>query len=419
MRGSLISPEYYKVVGAPYGPNLDEMKMVEPMSPEEVSALKAEHGMPQEQLAVFMDEYSKGLLRVASMAEQNMPGGMPEHHVEAMTDDINRGCPVLTQTVKAEGYSETLAVGRPPSASADSINSLSPGTMFSPFMFLAGPACMARQVSDHLADYRPEDAQEAAAQQAADLVQLTAAVDLFDIEDIGGSPARHVAATGLNIPHVAEDGTQTVFKELHAWINIDNFSRLKMRFVGEMQAEGQTREFYLEKEDKDFRTVGNSAMYEPYHETLRMGGMLGEKERAQMAEAQKQLAEFEKQMAAMPASQRSMMESMMGPQLAQMRSLVNSGTVEFEFITSEIIINPDFSYSATSLLPGGEPDNLVKIIQGHLTTLGYDPGNTDGDLTKATVVAISKYQAANGMEVTGEATPQLAGILAAAVDAQK
>jgi hypothetical protein len=50
--------------------------------------------------------------------------------------------------------------------------------------------------------------------------------------------------------------------------------------------------------------------------------------------------------------------------------------------------------------------------------LGYDPGNTNGELTKTTVVAISKYQAGNGMEVTGEATPQLAGVLAAAVDAQ-
>ena len=35
-----------------------------------------------------------------------------------------------------------------------------------------------------------------------------------------------------------------------------------------------------------------------------------------------------------------------------------------------------------------------------------------------TVIAISRYQAENGMEVTGEATPQLAGILSAAVDSR-
>ena len=63
------------------------------------------------------------------------------------------------------------------------------------------------------------------------------------------------------------------------------------------------------------------------------------------------------------------------------------------------------------------PANVVQIVQQHLVTLGYDPGNTTGELTKQTVVAISQYEAANGMPVAGEATPKLAGILSAAVDA--
>lgn len=61
--------------------------------------------------------------------------------------------------------------------------------------------------------------------------------------------------------------------------------------------------------------------------------------------------------------------------------------------------------------------NLVQIIQRHLDTLGYEPGNTDGILDRQTVRAITKFEAANDMPVTGQATPQLAGILAAAVDA--
>jgi peptidoglycan hydrolase-like protein with peptidoglycan-binding domain len=60
-------------------------------------------------------------------------------------------------------------------------------------------------------------------------------------------------------------------------------------------------------------------------------------------------------------------------------------------------------------------DELTQIIQRDLVTLGYDPGNTDGEATVATVVAISKFQAENGLEVTGEATPQLAGIIKAAL----
>jgi carboxyl-terminal processing protease len=58
------------------------------------------------------------------------------------------------------------------------------------------------------------------------------------------------------------------------------------------------------------------------------------------------------------------------------------------------------------------------MIQQQLAALGYDPGNTDGELTKQTAIAITRFQAANGMEITGKPTPQLAGILGAAVDAK-
>jgi peptidoglycan hydrolase-like protein with peptidoglycan-binding domain len=67
---------------------------------------------------------------------------------------------------------------------------------------------------------------------------------------------------------------------------------------------------------------------------------------------------------------------------------------------------------------GGAGLGLIGMIQRDLKTLGYYDGPVDGELTKMTVVGISRYEAANGMEVTGEATPQLAGILSAAVDAQ-
>ena len=61
-------------------------------------------------------------------------------------------------------------------------------------------------------------------------------------------------------------------------------------------------------------------------------------------------------------------------------------------------------------------DDLTKMIQQDLVALGYDPGNTDGEATTPTIVAISKFQAENNLEVTGEATPQLAGIIKAKLD---
>ena len=59
----------------------------------------------------------------------------------------------------------------------------------------------------------------------------------------------------------------------------------------------------------------------------------------------------------------------------------------------------------------------MQSIQRDLIALGYDPGAANGEMSTPTIVAISKFQAESGLEVTGEATPQLAGIIAAKRDA--
>jgi peptidoglycan hydrolase-like protein with peptidoglycan-binding domain len=53
------------------------------------------------------------------------------------------------------------------------------------------------------------------------------------------------------------------------------------------------------------------------------------------------------------------------------------------------------------------------MIQQDLTALGYDTGGATGEMTTTTAVAISRFQAEHGLEVTGEASPQLAGIVKA------
>lgn len=71
------------------------------------------------------------------------------------------------------------------------------------------------------------------------------------------------------------------------------------------------------------------------------------------------------------------------------------------------------------LLPAiANADELTQIIQKDLIALGYDPGNIQGEASMETVVAISKFQAENDLDVTGEATPQLAGIIKAKLKAK-
>jgi len=53
-------------------------------------------------------------------------------------------------------------------------------------------------------------------------------------------------------------------------------------------------------------------------------------------------------------------------------------------------------------------DDLTMMVEQDLARLGYETGVVDGDETIDTVIAISKFQAENNLEVTGEVTPQLA-----------
>jgi peptidoglycan hydrolase-like protein with peptidoglycan-binding domain len=61
-------------------------------------------------------------------------------------------------------------------------------------------------------------------------------------------------------------------------------------------------------------------------------------------------------------------------------------------------------------------DELTRRVQTDLVALGYQPGNTTGEATVDTTVAIAKFQAEHDLAVSGEVTPVLAGILAAEVD---
>jgi peptidoglycan hydrolase-like protein with peptidoglycan-binding domain len=61
-------------------------------------------------------------------------------------------------------------------------------------------------------------------------------------------------------------------------------------------------------------------------------------------------------------------------------------------------------------------DRLTRWVEDSLDKLGYDTGEVDGTATTQTTIAISQFQAENGLEITGKVSPQLAGILAAEVE---
>lgn len=281
------------------------------------------------------------------------------------------------------------------------------------------------------ADSKISDGNAEAASNIDDMSAFFNNAVLVGTEQIDGRRANHLKADDLNYSQIS-DGNEFIIKTVSLWLDDEECVPLKFRMEGIAEDQGQTREMFIERLNTDYRAVPNSSMYESYRQVMRMGGVLSPSEMAEMEEARVQIEQFEKELASMPASQQTMVKNMMGSKMDMMRKMIDTGAFEFETIVRAIRVNEGvagavghsagvFGMMTTTTAPtaaGSGTDSLVQMIQRDLQALGYETGNTNGDLTKETVVAISKFQAIKGMEVTGQATPQLAGILSAAVDAQ-
>jgi peptidoglycan hydrolase-like protein with peptidoglycan-binding domain len=254
-------------------------------------------------------------------------------------------------------------------------------------------------------------------------------------ESVGKRLAIHARADEL---HVVEksNGEELEIQAISLWIDAEKHVPLKMRMEGVAKQGKNSREVFIERLDQDYRTVPGSKLYMPYRNLMRMQGVLSPEQQKQMEDARKQLADFDKKLAEMPPEQRAQVQRMAGSQIARLRKMVDRGEMEMVTEVRAIRVNvglegavargggtdtkrgapaPPGASASAALAAGGDP--LVQSIQRDLIALGYDPGDANGEMRTSTIVAISKFQAENGLEVTGEATPQLAGILAAKRDA--
>ena len=243
-------------------------------------------------------------------------------------------------------------------------------------------------------------------------------------ESVGKRRAIHARADNLNIVEKS-GGEELEIQAISLWIDAAKQVPLKMRMEGVAKQGKSAREIVIERLDEDYRTVPGSKLYMPFRNLMRMQGVLSPEQEKQLKDARKQLDDFDKQLAAMPPEQRAQGERMAGSQMAMLRKMVDGGAMEVLTEVREIRVNVGLEGAAATARPGASAsaalaaggDPLVQSIQRDLITLGYDPGAANGELSTPTIVAISKFQAENGLEVTGEVTPQLAGILAAKRDA--
>jgi hypothetical protein len=207
------------------------------------------------------------------------------------------------------------------------------------------------------AEPSPDGTADAAA--AVDqMARFARRAEIVGRESIDGRSAYHARAEDLNMTQSA-DGQELVIRSLSLWVDAEKLVPLEMRMDGIAKQNGESREIFIEKLDRDYRTVPGSNMVMPYRSVIRMGGVLSPKEQKEMEKAREELAEFDRQLESMPPDQRAMVESRMGSQMEMMRRMVNGGAVEVETIVRAIRVNEGISGAlgtAWKTAPGGGID---------------------------------------------------------------
>ncbi len=322
-----------------------------------------------------------------------------------------------------------------------------PTATFDPRVMMGSNATFMRAAANAERERAAADPTAPAREDAGQMAQFMAKAKLVGTEQVEGRKAYHLQAD--NLDQVQQmDGREFHVNSVSLWVDTSKYVPLQTRVEGIMVSGSESRPMTLESIQSDYRDVPGSRMYEPYRQTMKISGMMDAGQEAQMEEAQAKMAEMEKQLASMPPEQRQMMENMMGPQLQQMRSMSAGGGFQTELSIASITVNPDLAAATGGSCRGGgtntvassagpaaapavatvasastaaaatkvhEPGNLTATVQKNLAALGYNPGNANGEMTTQTAVAISQFQAENNLPVTGEVSPQLAGILAAKV----
>jgi peptidoglycan hydrolase-like protein with peptidoglycan-binding domain len=315
-----------------------------------------------------------------------------------------------------------------------------PWNTMDPRVMMGGNADFLRAAADAKRADQAYDPTDDARQSLNQMQAFMEKAELVGTESVSGRKAWHIRAEGLDYVQ-KEDDSEYRIDAISMYIDTAEYVPLSMKMNGVMSSKGESQPMTLETVQTDYRRVPGSNMYESYRQVMSMSGMLTAEQQSQMAEAQAQLAEFEKQKASMPPQQRAMMESMMGPQMKMLENMAQGKGVEFETAVDEIRINPTLTDAMGNPCPGtgspavrtveaeqtptgnvgvvktaaepvGDVDEVTLMIQEHLLALGYDVSVT-GSMDTATAIAISQYQAENNMPVTGEPSPQLAGVLAA------
>lgn len=176
--------------------------------------------------------------------------------------------------------------------------------------------------------------------------------DLFDVgpnlieygryegrEDVDGISTHVIAVDDVSKLDLAgmpgPEDMEFTPKSARFYIDTDRMVPVRMAFVGDAETDSGEQEVTMTVNLREYREV--ESLLIPYHmylEVQGLGAMMDDETRAQFEEMQQQLEN-------MPPDQRQMMESMMGPQIEQLRQMMASGgdTITMEIEVTDVRVN--------------------------------------------------------------------------------
>jgi hypothetical protein len=124
------------------------------------------------------------------------------------------------------------------------------------------------------------------------------------------------------------------------YVDTDDHLIRKMEMEGEITADGKTRPMTAVTVLSDYREV--EGMLHPFQVHITATGLsagMSEEDAEEAEEARKGLEEMERNLEGMDASQRAMVERMMGGQMEKLRKMLETGQFEITTITKEVRVN--------------------------------------------------------------------------------
>ena len=121
------------------------------------------------------------------------------------------------------------------------------------------------------------------------------------------------------------------------YVDTDDHLIRKMEMEGEITADGESRPMTVVTVLSDYREV--EGMLYPFQLHITAIGLAAGMSEEDAEKARKGLEEMEKNLEGMDASQRAMVERMMGPQMEKFQKMLESGQFEMTMITKEVRVN--------------------------------------------------------------------------------